>query len=165
VCSSDLVTVTDDDEGELTETVVLTLSADEKYNINAKQQAGTVKIADNEPIVSITASDPRAAEVAPGKPLDLGAFTVTRTGGDLSKALLVKYALAGTADNGSDFETLLGEVTIPAGAKTAKILVTPKADGVVEGPETIALTLLADPKYLIVAKQGAATVTLIANVV
>ena len=158
------VTVTDDDEGEPAETVVLALSADAKYNINAKQQAGTVKIADNEPIVSITASDARAAEVALGKPLDLGVFTVTRTGGDLSKDLLVKYTLTGTADSGIDFETLSGEVTILAGAKTAKILVTPKADGVVETPETIALTLLADPKYLIVAKQGAATVTLIDNV-
>jgi hypothetical protein len=144
--------------------VVLTLSADAKYNINAKQQAATVKIADNEPIVSIRASDARATEVAPGKPLDLGAFTVTRTGGDLSKDLVVKYTLAGTADSGIDFEALSGEVTIPAGAKTVKILVTPKADGVAESPETIALTLLADPKYLIVAKQGAATVTLIDNV-
>jgi hypothetical protein len=158
------VTVIDDDEAEPTETVVLTLSVDAKYSINAKQQTGTVKIADNEPVVSIRASDPRAAEVAPGKPLDLGAFTVTRTGGDLSKDLLVKYALAGTADNGIDFETLSGEVTILAGAKTAKILVTPKADGVKERPETITLALLADPKYLIVARQGAATVTLIDNV-
>ncbi|MCX5673269.1 MAG: hypothetical protein NTU94_18295, partial [Planctomycetota bacterium] len=149
---------------ELTETVVLTLTADATYNINAKQQTGTVKIADNEPIVSITASDARAAEVAPGKPLDLGAFTVTRTGGDLSKDLLVKYTLAGTADSGIDFEALSGEVTILAGAKTAKIFVTPKADGVAETPETIVLMLLADPKYLIVAKQGAATVTLTDNV-
>jgi hypothetical protein len=158
------VTVIDDDEAEPTETAVLTLSADAKYNINAKQQTGTVKIADNEPIVSIRASDPRAAEVAPGKPLDLGAFTVTRTGGDLCKDLLVKYTLAGTADSGIDFEALSGEVTILAGAKTAKILVTPKADGVKESPETIALTLLADPTYLIVAKQSAATVTLIDNI-
>jgi hypothetical protein len=165
------VTVIDDDEAEPTEMVVLALSMDAKYNINAKQQAGTVKIADNEPIVSITASDPRAAEVAPGKPLDLGVFTVTRTGGDLSKALLVLVkcgngviALAGTADNGIDFEMLPGELTILAGAKTANILVTPKADGVVDPPETIALTLLADRTYLIVARQGAATVTLTDNI-
>jgi len=158
------VTVIDDDEGEGCETVVLTLSADAKYNVNPKQQAGTVKIADNEPIVAITASDARAAEVAPGKPLDLGAFIVTRTGGDLSKDLLVKYTLAGTADSGIDFEALSGEVTILAGAKTARILVTPKADGVPEEPETIILTLLTDRKYVTVPKKGAATVTLIDNV-
>jgi hypothetical protein len=158
------VTVQDDDEAEPTETVVLTLSADAGYNVNGKQQAATVKIADNEPIVSFRASDAVAAETLPGAKPNHGAFTVTRTGGDLSQPLLVKYALAGTADNGIDFETLSGEVTILAGAKTAKILVTPTADGVKESPETIALTLLADPKYLIVARQGAATVTLTDNI-
>ena len=154
------VTVIDDDEGEGCETVVLTLSADAKYNVNPKQQAGTVKIADNEPIVAIAASDARAAEVPPGKPLDLGAFTVTRTGGDLSQPLLVKYGLTGTADGDIDYEALADEVTIPAGAKSAKFFVTPKADGVAEEPETIILTLLTDRKYVIVPKKGAATVTL-----
>jgi hypothetical protein len=161
------VTPKDDDIAEGTETVVLALStASGKYQLatSAAQQSATVKIADNEPTVCIRATDAAAAEVAPGKPPNLGVLTVTRAGGDLSKPLTVKYDLAGsTADAGVDYETLAGKVTILAGAKSATIIITPKADGVVESPETVVLTLVADaldPKYLVLPTQRTAKVTI-----
>ena len=161
------VTPTDDDIAEGTETVVLALStASGKYHLAkpAAQQSATVKIADNEPTVCIRATDAAAAEVAAGKPPNLGVLTVTRTGGDLTKPLTVKYNLAGsTADGGVDYEMLAGEVTILAGAKSATIVVTPRADGVVESPKTIVVTLVADaldPKYLVLPTQRTAKVTM-----
>jgi hypothetical protein len=161
------VTPKDDDIAEGTETVVLALStASGKYHLatSAAQRSATVKIADNEPTVCIRATDAAAAEVAPGKPPNLGVLTVTRTGGDLSKPLTVKYDLAGsTADAGVDYETLAGEVTILAGAKSATIIIAPKADEVVESPKTVVLTLVADaldPKYLVLPTQRTAKVTI-----
>jgi len=153
------VTVIDDNDAEPTETVVLTLTADATYNINAKQQTGTVKIADNEPIVSVRASDALAAETLEGAKENPGAFTVTRTGGDLSQLFVVKYTLSGSATNGDDYDdALAGEVTIPAGVKSAVIPVTVIDDCEVEPTETVVLTLSADATYNINAKQQTGTV-------
>jgi len=52
-----------------------------------------------------------------------GVFTVTRTGGT-SAALTVFYTLSGAAQNGVDFASLPGSVTIPAGATTATVNVS-----------------------------------------
>jgi hypothetical protein len=158
------VTVIDDNDAEPTETVVLTLTADATYNINAKQQTGTVKIADNEPIVSVRASDALAAETLEGAKENPGAFTVTRTGGDLSQLFVVKYTLSGSATNGDDYDdALAGEVTIPAGVKSAVIPVTVIDDDDAESTETVVLTLTADATYNINAKQQTGTVKIADN--
>ncbi len=90
------------------------------------------------PTVAISATDPTASEIGP----DTGTFAVTRTGATTS-ALTVNYLIGGTATNGSDYDTLSGSVTIPAGASAANITVTPIADSLVEGNETVTLTLAA----------------------
>jgi T5SS/PEP-CTERM-associated repeat protein len=71
---------------------------------------------------------------------------LTRSG-DTSAALLVAYALGGTAENGFDYERLPGTIEIPAGKKTAQIALKPAADGVSEGAETIDLQLLPGDDY------------------
>ena len=86
--------------------------------------------------VTITATDANASEAG----LDAGQFTVTRTGSTAS-GLAVDYTVAGTATSGSDYQALPGTLTIPAGALTATIGVTPLNDSAVEGPEKLEAVL------------------------
>jgi len=52
-------------------------------------------------------------------------FQVTRTGGDTSKAIAVSYTMGGTAVNGVDYQSLSGNVTLPAGVVSANFAVCP----------------------------------------
>jgi hypothetical protein len=67
--------------------------------------------------------------------------------GDRSSPLVVSYAISGTAENGVDYELLPGTIEIPAGKKSASILVKPLRDGLVERPETVDLELLTGGEY------------------
>jgi hypothetical protein len=92
-------------------------------------------------------------------PLDTGAFTVSRTGATTA-ALAVTYALSGTATSGTDYQTLDGSVVIPAGSATARLVVTPIPDSLVEVPaETVTLTLSPGSSYT-VGIPASATVTI-----
>ncbi|MGB7159043.1 MAG: hypothetical protein WBD40_13320 [Tepidisphaeraceae bacterium] len=105
------------------------------------------------PTVSITATDPSAAEAG----LDPAMFTVTRTG-DLSSALVVPYTLSGTATNGGDYQTLSGNVTILAIAASQTFGVEPIQDIAPEDDETAIVTLTAPAGYILAG--GPATVTI-----
>jgi hypothetical protein len=91
-------------------------------------------------VVVIEASDPEAAETG----RDTGTFTVRRTA-PTNLTLHVTYQTGGTASPGSDYESLPGLVTIPAGAWAATITVTPIDDNLVEGPETVIVRLSQSP--------------------
>ena len=86
--------------------------------------------------VSIAATSPDAAESGPAP----GTFTVTRSG-NLSNPLVVSYTVGGTASAGADYAGLPATVTIPANVASASITVTPLADSIAEGDETVTVTL------------------------
>ena len=99
------------------------------------------------PMVTIKATDPDATEipvVPPGMEMpqrvDPATFTVERTGGTNSD-LTVYYRIDGTAKNGIDYVELAHKVTIPAGESSAEIVVVPIDDLLVEGDETVILSL------------------------
>ncbi|HEU4687149.1 MAG TPA: Calx-beta domain-containing protein, partial [Vicinamibacterales bacterium] len=94
------------------------------------------------PVVSIAATDSVASE----GPLNTGAFTITRTG-DLLAPLVVNLTRSGTAVEGADYAPLTLPVTIPAGQAMTTVTIMPVADGVIEGSETVTLTLAASPNY------------------
>jgi hypothetical protein len=71
-------------------------------------------------------------------------FRVRRTDGT-NADLTVYYAISGTASNGVDYQTLPGLVTIPAGLRYADIVLWPLEDSLVEGVETVILTLVPPP--------------------
>ncbi|HVH06505.1 MAG TPA: hypothetical protein VNE71_10955, partial [Myxococcota bacterium] len=73
-------------------------------------------------------------------------LTVAREG-DAGAALPVSYRVGGTARHGVDFETLSGTIEIPAGKRSAKLVIRPRADGAVESPETIEVSLLPGDGY------------------
>lgn len=108
------------------------------------------------PGVSVAASDSSAAE--PGT--NTGAFTFTRTG-DTAQPLVVAYNIAGSAGNGTDYQQLLGTVTIPAGSATAVVTIKPIDDSAVESSETVVLSVAASSNYT--AAAGSATVNIADN--
>ncbi|WP_225885409.1 endonuclease/exonuclease/phosphatase family protein [Leptolyngbya sp. KIOST-1] len=114
-------------------------------------QGGVVR-----PVVTIAATDAIAAEGE--TPVNTGTFTVTRSG-DIAEALTVTYTINGTATNGVDYEALSGTVEIPAGQTSATITVTPLDDDLIEGDETVVLTLVDEADYDLGA-AASATVTI-----
>src|SRR5205823_14543301 len=72
---------------------------------------------------------------------DTATFTVRRSD-KTNQELAVYYAIGGTASNGEDYQKLSGNVTIPEGAWSADIVVTPIDDLIAEGTETVELTIL-----------------------
>jgi uncharacterized repeat protein (TIGR02543 family) len=119
------------------ETVVLTLAAGTGYTVNT-QNTGTLEIRDDEMIdVTVSVTDTICAEQATA---DTGTFRITRTNA-AATPLTVAYTLSGTAISGSDYTTLSGTATIPANATTVDVLVTPTNDGILEGSESVIMTL------------------------
>jgi T5SS/PEP-CTERM-associated repeat protein len=67
--------------------------------------------------------------------------------GDTSQPLLVSYALHGSATNGIDYLELPGTIEIPAGKRSAKLLVLPFDDGIPDGGETVEIEILPGDDY------------------
>ena len=113
------------------------------------------------PVVTIVATDPTASVSG-----DPGAFTVYRAG-DTNNSITVFYSIGGTASNGVDYVTLPGTVTIPAGATSAQITVTPIVDTNADFNETVVLTLTgspgASPVTYLVGSPSTAVVTILGN--
>jgi len=157
--ASTTVTVTpkDDTATEGNETVILTLATSALYT-NGSPATATVTIADNDgaPTVTIAALDATATE---GSATDTGSFRVTRTGAT-TQALTVYYTVSGTATRAVDYSNIATSVVIPAGSTTATILITALNDTLVEGDESVVLTLSANVSYTM-GSQNTATVTII----
>src|SRR5262249_14448635 len=121
------------------------------YNIGSPSNA-VVYIADNDRDtnsnrvgeVNIYATDPLASETpnTVGAAPDTATFTVRRADGT-NDSIVVYYEISGTASNGVDYEKLSGQVTLGEGQFSADIVVTPIDDDLVEGTETVVLTLIA----------------------
>jgi len=151
-----IVTPINDTVVEGNETVIVTLSANASYSIGSPSSA-TVTITSDDvasSTVTINATDNTATEAG----TTTGTFTVSRTG-STSGALTVYYSVSGTATPGSDYNSLSGSVTIAAGSSTGTITVTPINDTVVEGNETVIVTLSANAAYS-VGSPNSATVTI-----
>jgi hypothetical protein len=150
-----IVTPLNDTVMEGPETVVVALAAGTGYTVGTARTA-TVTIASDE-VVKIVATDASATEAG----RTTGTFTVSRTG-SLTAALTVGYTVSGTATKGVDRQGLAGSVSIPAGATSATIVVTPIDDTLREGPETVIVTLTPNGAYTI-GSPSSATVTIIDN--
>ena len=75
--------------------------------------------------------------------LEPGAFVFSRAEGADATGfdLVVHYAVGGTATAGSDYETLSGEATIPAGASSVTVTVSPKKNLEVDDDVTVVATV------------------------
>jgi hypothetical protein len=107
--------------------------------------------------VSVAATDASAAEAA----ADPGTFTFTRTG-DVSAALNVSIAMSGSATNGTDYNTIAGNVAFAAGQATTVATITPIDDTPFEGSESVIVTVVAGTGYD-VGSPSSATLTIADN--
>jgi hypothetical protein len=120
---------------------VLRAVATDSVGASSRSNPAEITVLDG---VNIYATDAVAAErplttaVAP----DTATFTVRRPNVETNNAIVVRYEISGTASNGVDYRNLSGEVTIPAGALSAQIVVDPLDDNLSEDTETVILTLI-----------------------
>ncbi|MEG3838160.1 FG-GAP-like repeat-containing protein, partial [Microcoleus sp. Z1_C3] len=143
---------------------------------------------DIKPTLTITATDPYAAETRWDEPPNPGKFTITRTGGNLANDLNVRYKfdnlfdnqhylrIPGTAIPGIGYELFsdseprqqlpyagdYGYVTIPAGKRSVNMVVDVRNDSLVEGNEAVFISLQTpDPQKI--GEPYSATVTIADN--
>ncbi|NOY80787.1 MAG: type I secretion C-terminal target domain-containing protein [Kiritimatiellaeota bacterium] len=134
------------------EEVVLDILPSSLYTVGTDSLA-TVTILDRLPRVTIEAINPTARTSGPIP----GVFLVTRTG-LLASSLMVRFQVAGTAVNGADYEYIPSYVMVQPNEAYATIDVTPKYGAPLAGGETVDVSLIARPEYLLGA-QTQATVT------
>jgi hypothetical protein len=134
------------------ETMTVTINANQTYAIGTPSTAA-IAIADSVAVVSVTSNDAAASE--PGT--DTASFTFTRTtGGNPVAPLSIFFTIGGTATNGGDYGATASSVTIPANQTSATVTITPFADNLVEGAETMSVTINANQAYTIGAPSTAA---------
>ncbi|MDL5054125.1 Calx-beta domain-containing protein [Oscillatoria laete-virens NRMC-F 0139] len=111
------------------------------------------------PTVSISSLDANGSEAGP----NTVTFTVTRPSGNTTAPLTVFYDLSGTAINATDINPLSGFVTIPVGSAFATVSVTPNDDLLVEGNETLTVTLSNRVNYNVAVGSSNVTLTIADN--
>ncbi len=125
--------------------------------INTNLATGTI-VNDDRPVIGIEIADADTAE--PNNP---GQFCLTRTG-ITTADLTVKYSIAGTATNGTDYQNLTDTVTFKAGSSTATIDLNAIDDNIYEGNETVILTLTdSGTNYILDTVKSTATLTITDN--
>lgn len=108
-------------------------------------------------VVSVVATDNQASEGG-----GTGTFTLSRTG-STAAALPVYFGLGGTATLDTDYTaSTASPVTIPAGSSSVTVTITPIADAVTEGDETVILSIVPHPNlsYDILASAYQGTITI-----
>jgi hypothetical protein len=118
---------------------VLTALATDDQGLKGESRPVVIEVIESPviPVVNIFASDGFARE---GNPPNTAAFRIRRSG-ETNTPLTVHFAIEGTAENGVDYLRLESSVTIPAGRRTAGVIVTPIDDRRVERIETVILRL------------------------
>ena len=131
---------------------------------NVRQVAASVSAT---PVVSLSAGGSKASEINNGVSKGVGKVTVSRTGSTAS-ALDVHFTLSGSAILDTNYSltsngnNLTDTVTIPAGAKSAIIILVPIDDNMGTGPLTATISVATDALYTITSTiaKAHATVTI-----
>ncbi|WP_075090917.1 FAD-dependent oxidoreductase [Haloferula sp. BvORR071] len=100
-----------------------------------------------QPVVNVWATNGTVLEPQSGLAAS-AKLSFNRTGARTAP-LVIKLAVGGAATAGSDYPALPATVTIPAGAGTATLTVTPAADSLAEGSESVVVSIGADAAYVI----------------
>ena len=151
------ITPLDDPQGEADEDLVIALapgigSYEVRENVVVRL---VIKDDGDQPVASIRAVKPVAYELNPRR---VGRFDIALNTASLT-ALTVPLVIAGTAVNGTHYETLPGAVTFPAGKTRATLTVAPKNDAEINPDRTVQVTLQPGAGYSL-ATNATATVTI-----
>jgi hypothetical protein len=133
----------DDSISELAETATLTLTPSPNYNVPTP--SATITIDDNDtPMIDITSV---AATMFEQTTNDYVRFSLTRRG-DLTAAITVNLTYGGSGVAGTDF-VANSPVSIDAGIVTQTFDVHPIDDSLVEGNETVTVSVATGTGYLV----------------
>jgi hypothetical protein len=138
---------------------------DETVTVRLKE-SGSVLVANDTATVDIRDA-PYAVTVATGShategPVKSGGVIVSIGAQNQSgSSIIVDYSAGGSASPGTDYASLSGTVSIPIGSSSATIEVTPVADDLIEGDETVEVTLTGtSDSRLPIGDPGPAAVTI-----
>jgi hypothetical protein len=112
--------------------------------------SAAVRAAEPGPTVTITTIDDKATEA--GHEATLVAI---REGAAITQPLVVPIKLGGTATPGADYASPAASITFPAQAPLVVVKITPVADALVEGTETVTVTLLPGSAYTLGEEKSA----------
>jgi hypothetical protein len=104
--------------------------------------AGNLAASRSTPRVTVTAVDPTAAEPGNNK-----ARFLFRRSGPTDQPFVIDFKVGGTASSDSDFQSLGTQITIPAGQRSAGLLVEPLDDQSFELTERIVVGILRAEHY------------------
>jgi gliding motility-associated-like protein/uncharacterized repeat protein (TIGR01451 family) len=139
------VAVGDDQIIEGNETVILSLTGGSSvsfaFTASTTNGNATVNITDDEnTTTNKTLTVLKTADGA--EPVTNGNFNISLPAGiTASQDITVNYAITGTATSGSDYTALTGTVILPAGQNSVSVPVAVSDDQLIEGDETVILTL------------------------
>jgi Calx-beta domain len=134
------LTASTDNRVEGTETAIVTLGTGSGYTIGTAN-AATANIADDPPVVSVTATDATEGGAT-------GSFVFTRSGGKLSEALPVVYWLTGSADEEGDYTANLSGLTgFNANETSVTLTLTAVDDTESEYEETVDVEIAPSEDY------------------
>lgn len=153
------VTVTDDSDLEDDETVQASISSPSLAAITITGATASSAILDDETAdVSVAATDASATE----NTSDGGEFTISLSRpNNTSAPITVTYNVSGTATSSADYTALAGSAAIAVGESTATALIVATAnDEVVEGDETVVMTLTTASHGQVNVDATPATVTI-----
>jgi hypothetical protein len=147
-----VVTPIDDLSGEPTESVILTLNGNARYEMRSDVSASVDLLDNNDTTAAnVVARDAYSYERLA---VDTNIFEIFRQG-DVSTDLTVNFVLEGTATAGQDYNTGPTSVVIPAFETNAWVSLTPRDDAEIEGDETIVLRVLSGPGYVLGSSSNA----------
>lgn len=138
--------------------------ADRPYEIHSEHRAATIKIHDGGsglPVVSIWKIFGETIEPSPNMDVAPAVFAVRRSG-STAESLLINLKYGGTAVAGEDYLSKGRVLEIPAGKSEVRVEYYALDDALVEGDETVIVTLeaaTAPPTYVI--DNAHSTVTLV----
>jgi gliding motility-associated-like protein len=158
------VTVTDDQVIEGDETVIATLSNASAATLTGFTASGNATVVISDDDINLperkTLSVTSTADAA--EPGTNGAFTISLPAGvTATQDITVQYTIGGTATGGTDYTTLGGTAVIPAGQNSISIPVSVIDDKIIEGNETVVLTLTGGTSASLGAFTGTGTATVL----
>lgn len=130
-----------DSIGEPFQTVVLHLRSGIGYAVGGTGSATVTVVDDGDrPYVTLAAVTTPLKESG-----TTGVFRITSAGTGTGN-ITVNYTVSGTATNGTDYAMINGSVSMPR-TGTTTVNIVPIQDTIVEGYESVTLTLTPDPAY------------------
>ena len=123
--------------------------------IGALVASAAVRAAEPLPTVTITALDADATETG-----HAAVLLATLDSVSLSQPLIVPIKLSGTATPGADYVSPGASITFPPHTPMVMVKITPVADALVEGTESVIVSLVATPAAYKLGSESSATATI-----